>query len=48
MKMKKTILSKKDLEILEKIIAYYGNIVGFDQIESLLADYSYYELVTAQ
>ncbi|GFP43631.1 hypothetical protein HKBW3C_02761 [Candidatus Hakubella thermalkaliphila] len=44
MKMEKTILSKKDLEILEKIISHYGNIVGFDQIESLLADYSYYEL----
>ncbi len=44
MKMEKTILSKKDLEILEKIIAHYGDIVGFDQIESLLADYAYYEL----
>ncbi len=42
--MKKTILSKKELEILEKIIAQYGYIASFEDIESLFEDYSYDEL----
>lgn len=34
--MKSTILSKKDLEILEKILAAYGSIVDYDSIQNLL------------
>jgi len=43
--MKHTILSRKELAILEKIIANYGNIVRFNEIEKLVGDdYSYDEL----
>lgn len=41
--MNKTILSKKDLEILEKILLNYGNIVSTEQIKTILPDYSYDE-----
>ncbi|MBS3909948.1 MAG: type IV toxin-antitoxin system AbiEi family antitoxin domain-containing protein [Actinobacteria bacterium] len=39
--MKKTILSKKDLEILEEIISRYGYVVSFDGLRALLKDVSY-------
>lgn len=43
--MKHTILSKKELDILEKIISNFGNIAYFDAIKKLLdKDYSYDEL----
>ena len=42
--MNKTILSKKDLEILEKILLSYGNIVSTEQIKAIFPDYSYDEL----
>lgn len=43
--MKSTILSKTDLEILEKILAAHGSIVGYDSIHSLLKkDYSDQEI----
>lgn len=43
--MMKTILSKTDLEILEKILATYGSIVNYDSIHSLLKkDYSDQEI----
>lgn len=43
--MKHTILSRKELAILEKIIANYGSIVRFNEIEKLVGDdYSYDEL----
>jgi len=43
--MKRTILSKKELNILEKIISNFGNIVYFDEIKDLFKkEYSYNEL----
>ncbi|MBI4743310.1 MAG: hypothetical protein HY776_00495 [Actinobacteria bacterium] len=43
--MKSTILSKKDLEILEKIILHSGYIAYFDSIKELFKDdYSYEEI----
>lgn len=43
--MKHTILSKKELNILEKIISNLGNIAYFDAIKELFSkDYSYDEL----
>jgi len=42
--MKKTILSKKELEILEKIIVKYGYIVSSHDIKGLLSNYSYDEV----
>lgn len=44
MKMKKTILSKKDLEVLERIIARYAYIVSFEEMQALFKEYSYDEL----
>lgn len=38
--MKKTILSKKDLEILEKVISRYGYIVSFNDLRALLEGFS--------
>lgn len=42
--MNKTILSRKDLEILEAIIANYGYIASLLEIESLFSNLSYDEL----
>ncbi|MDI6716714.1 MAG: hypothetical protein QME63_07205 [Actinomycetota bacterium] len=39
--MKKTILSKKELEILEKAISRYGYIVSFDGLRTLMKNLSY-------
>ena len=45
MVMKHTILSRKELDILEKIISNLGNIAYFEAIKKLLGkDYSYDEL----
>ncbi|MEW5706813.1 MAG: type IV toxin-antitoxin system AbiEi family antitoxin domain-containing protein [Actinomycetota bacterium] len=39
--MKKTILSKKDLQILEEVISRYGYTVSFDDLRTLLTGVSY-------
>lgn len=36
--MKSTILSKTDLELLEKILSKHGSIIGFDSIHSFLEE----------
>lgn len=44
MKKTKTTLSERDLEMLEKIISFYGYIVNSEQLRSLFIPYSYYDL----
>jgi hypothetical protein len=36
MKTKNTILSQKDLDLLEKIVLQYGKTVSFDQIRDVM------------
>lgn len=44
--MNNTILSKKDLEILEKILATHGSIVDYDSIQNLLRqEYTHKEII---